>query len=331
MKIENLVRITAGILLNNPAVNSIEDIKTNPQKITRGNLFIDINASLEDIKLAISNGAYAIISKVRSLFLDDEIAWIYVEDIELAIIKLSRYYTTKKDLHFIQLSQLHYSLLKCLRLSIKAQTLPQEPKEALKQILHVKESTTFFTIDSSYVDKIDPTSYKAQEKIEPTNLISKGAFISSFVYKNLFVNELRLSSFFVPHLLGLLDYLDSLEIEYSLDNFSNFGHFYPQFVDKSLNKKEFGMSERALIFEYDSKLFEEELIFLEKSGYLESTILFIPNNIKIESKFKKIIYNTPTDLAGLKNFDFRYALVFGNKEDFEYNFNTHIDKQMKLF
>lgn len=53
MKIESLLRITGGVLLNTPSVNTISDIKISPAKILSKDLFIDINNSEDEISEAI--------------------------------------------------------------------------------------------------------------------------------------------------------------------------------------------------------------------------------------------------------------------------------------
>ncbi len=309
-KINSIVRISGGILLNTPSVDSIEDIKISSKNIKRGDLFIDINCSNEEIEEAVQNGAYCILTALIPKISDEEIAWISVKDLEKSLIKLARFYAVEKKFRFIPLLDIQYALAKSLHVEEKAKLLSNSTSIALMQILKSEKETLFFVVKNSFIQNVDPTIKEVKFKIEPDKLFENGLFYSAFIYKERFVKEIRLSSFFIPYLCSLMKYLDELKINYKIDNFNNFEHFYPQFVTSQLQMSDFGTTRRVIIFESDFELYKEELEYLYK---------------KID---KKLIVK---DISELKTKDFRYALIHGKKEDCEELLSEKKTVQMGLF
>jgi ferrochelatase len=74
MRVETIVNITGGELLNNPIINSFNNIKVDTSIIERGDLFFAYNQN--DIPKAIKKGAYGVIIDRYIEILDKEIAWI---------------------------------------------------------------------------------------------------------------------------------------------------------------------------------------------------------------------------------------------------------------
>jgi len=331
MKIESLLRITGGVLLNTPSINQIDDIKILPSKVLPKNLFIDINGSKEDRDEAILNGAYCILTSTHPNISDEEIAWLHVEDLEIAIIKLSRFYALDKNFKFILLKEIQYKLTK--HLNTKIQTLSSKLSLALMQIINSKMDNVFFVIDNKFINKINPTISMQKEEYYPQKIFEKGIFSSSFIFNDKYFNDIKLSPLFIPQLCSLLHSLDTLQIAYEISNFKEFEHFYPQFVDSNLGKKEFGLSQRALIFERNFDLFLKEVIFLEKNVDINDLLILLPKD-KIQSftcKAEKLVYNTTKEIKQLKTRQFKYALIYGNIDEFEESLQDTCNTQMTLF
>ena len=315
-KIDSIVHISAGVLLNTPAVESIGDIRTSCLSVKRGDLFIDVNNSKEEVERAVENGAYCIMSASSLQVIDEEIAWIHTNDLEMSVVKLARYFATKKNLRFIQLATVQFELAKCLHVETKAKLLSSLPSKALLQILSCENEVLFFVIENSFVTDIDPTIKEYVLKKEPTYLLENSIFYTSFSYKERFIKDIRLSAFFVPYLCSLMDLLDELSVEFKIDNFNNFKHFYPRFVSSKMEKRDFGTTRQALIYESDFELFEKELAFLKDR--VDENLL-----ISFTCKDKAI--------AVLEKTDFRYALIHVKKDDFDELLCEKKPVQMELF
>ncbi len=331
MKIESLLRITGGVLLNTPSINQIDDIKILPSRVLPKNLFIDINGSKEDRDEAILNGAYCILTSTHPDISDQEIAWLHVDNLEMSIIKLSRFYALDKNYKFILLNEIQYKLAK--HLNTKIQTLSSKLSLALMQIINSKQDNIFFVIDNKFINKIDPVIAMRKDKYYPHKIFKKGIFSSSFIFNDKYFNDIKLSPLFIPQLCSLLHNLDELQIIYDVSNFKEFEHFYPQFVDNNLNKKEFGLSQRALIFENEFELFLKEVNYLEENVDIKDILLLMPKDT-IETftcKAEKLVYNASSETKKLKIKKFKYALIYGNIEEFEEFIQTTNSTQMTLF
>ena len=315
-KIDAIVRISSGVLLNTPAVELIEDIRTSCLSVKRGDMFIDINNSKEEVQTAVKNGAYCIMSASNYEIGDEEIAWIHTNDLEMGIVKLARYFASKKSLRFIQLASVQFELARCLRIETKARLLSSLPSRALLEILSCEDEALFFVIKNSFITDIDPTVKEYALKKEPAYLLENSIFYTSFAYKERFIKDIRLSAFFVPYLCSLMDLLDELNIEFKIDNFNNFKHFYPRFVSSKMGKRDFGTTRQALIYECDFELFEKELAFLKDR--VDENLL-----ISFTCKDKAITV--------LEKTDFRYALIYTEKDDFDELLCEKKPVQMELF
>ena len=110
MQISSILDIVDGSLLNSPSISFIYSIKTNAKKVKEGDLFI--SKDINEIELAIKNGAFAIILEINSPILDNEIAWIKVKNIDDCIIKLIRYKLSILNLEAYSCDKVTYQLLK---------------------------------------------------------------------------------------------------------------------------------------------------------------------------------------------------------------------------
>ena len=110
MQISSLLDIVDGKLLNSPSISFIYSIKTNAKKVKEGDLFIAKNQ--EEIALAITNGAFAILIQDNHIIIDNEIAWIKVQNIEDSIIKLIRFKLSIKTLKAYYCGKVTYNILK---------------------------------------------------------------------------------------------------------------------------------------------------------------------------------------------------------------------------
>ena len=89
MQISSILDIIGGRLLNSPSISFIYSFKTQASKVKEGDLFIARN--LDDIALAVNNGAFAIILENTYPIIDNEIAWIKVDSINLSLIQIIRF------------------------------------------------------------------------------------------------------------------------------------------------------------------------------------------------------------------------------------------------
>jgi len=332
MKIDNLVRIVDGVLQTTPSIDAFEEILFESAKISRGDLFIDKDASREAIEEAIDKGAYAILTTLDFKSNDDEIAWIKVDDMPLCIIKILRYLTTQKSLSIILATPLQASFLNAIQSVKSIKVLNGSLSYIAKELFKARENEVFCLIDEAVVLSIYPT-FERIEKALHVKIKPKGLFISSFFDEERYFHELRLPALFVDDLVGVLHFCEAKDIAYTLESPFCTEHFYPQFITNNIRKKEFGMGEKVLIFEDDEALLKDELAYLQEKVRSEQLLLCLPHNKPLETSFKGEIFyfNAMDECKTLKDKNFKYALIFAKKESFDAFLTRDFSTQPTLF
>ena len=333
MKIDNCIRIIDGALQTTPSIDAFERIVFESHRVLRGDCFVDISHSQEATQEAIEKGAYAIISMRPFEGQDEEIAWIHVACIEQTLIKLLRYTITQKSLHCFIASCVQISFLESIQSPKSIKTLKGSLQEYAVEIFKAKENDSFCLCDETLALLIAPSAQKIAVPLHVNPVFSKGLFISSFQYKTHYWHEQKIPALFVNAFVSVLAFCDEHSIAWHCDTIPLSEHFYPQFITQSLRKKEFGMSDKALIFESNQALLEEEISYLQSQKEATSLIVCLPKgcDISFTCKSNILFYTQASDLNILKEHSFCYALILGEKEAFEPLLNQTFSVQPTLF
>lgn len=314
MRLENLLALTQGQLIGEPSVSLFDAIAFDPRKVKRGSLFIAYNP--DDIPEALANGAYGVLFEKPTQIGDPEIAWIKVESIDEALIKLLRFHILDKKIiaYACDPITLHLSSIVDTRDKIhKVEGSMQEIWDALWPL----DSMAIVLFSPSLISpdlfvEYRPLEAASTKKIE---IIEQTLFETSFIYADIFYERQMLSPFFIPYLEHLLHFYDKLSLEYQLKNFSKIGHFIPLFMNKRLEVKDFGSSERVVIFEPYLEFIEEQTSFLNEQATWAKIIYILPDrlrNEKSESVENIFFYRYPEEIVlMLQAKDFHFALVGG--------------------
>ncbi len=313
MRVENLAELSRGELQTNPSISVFEGFCSDPQKVKKGDLYISLDSSAEDVELAIQNGAYGIFYEEYLKITDDEIAWIRVKNLDIALSRLMRYQSNYKKLKFIAVSILQENILKSMSLK-NCFVLPQKLIDAFTYLMNAKEDSYVFCADELAIQRIAPVHENIFTERKIAIQKNGSIFSSSFIHQNEYYQKIPISPLFIPALSGVLTFLKSKKIEFSLDNFEPISNFEPIFVDSNIRPKPFGTTRRALIVESDVELF----------GYEARKLLKIlpPNNLLIcrpinssSTMDANFLYKELSDLKQLKSYNFRYALILGDKQE----------------
>lgn len=334
MKIDNFVRIIDGKLATLPPIDAFASISLESSRVSHGDLFIDTTASRESIHQALDKGAYAIVTTLPFLNEDDECAWIEVTSIEQMLIKLLRYTITQKSLNIVLLSPVQEALLEMIHVPKTIKRLRGDLFNIAKILLTAKEEEHFSLSDSVLVQKIAPVAHRVENALHVKPLIvSKGLFLSSFWHQERYLYEQKIPSLFVEELLCLLHFCDTHTITYNLEHLGFCEHFYPQFVTHALCKKEFGSSDKVLIFEPTSSLLPSLLSYMQTMIESSHIILALPKQLQQNITFEgeTLIFETIEELSILAQKSFAYALILGDKESYEPLFIKSFTIQPSLF
>ena len=334
MKIENFIRIIDGALRTAPPIDAFASITLESTRVSHGDLFIDTTASRDFIHQALEKGAYAIVTTLPFIHEDEECAWIEVNSIERMLIKLLRYTITQKSLDILLLSCVQEAFLEMIQTPRIIKRLRGDLFSMTKTILSAKEEERFCLSDNLLAEQIAPVTKKVETSlhVKPT-IIAKGAFLSSFWHNERYYAEQKIPSLFVEELLSLLSFCDTHEIVYSLEHLGFCEHFYPQFITHALCKKEFGSSDKALIFEPLPTLIPVLLVYLQTYIHVSNMILCLPQTFHEPLDFKGeiLLFKSLEELTILSQKTFQYALILGDKETYEPLFIKTFTTQPSLF
>jgi len=287
MKISSIIDIVAGDLQNSPAISFITQSHTNISKINDGDLFI--SSSLKEIQIAISKGAFAIVYDIDIDIstLDKEIAWIKVDNIQKAMIRLLRFNLSILDIQSYSCDEIFYQLCYISK-SYKKELvfLDNNLKNNFELLNNVTKETILISTNKDMLYDILPLSKDINiKKHNINNLVVHSLFETSFSYKHRYYYKLKLPMIYVDYFLTLLEFLDIQE--YDNQKLNNFNLLKPIFINHHCEIVDFGKSNRFIIANKNISISEIELEFISKV-YSYAKIKIVNDDLK-DTKLLDII------------------------------------------
>ena len=321
MQISSILDIVDGSLLNSPSISFIYSIKTNALKVKEGDLFIAKN--INEIDLAIRNGAFAIIFDTNVPIIDNEIAWIKVKNIDISIIKLVRFKLAIKNIEAFYCNKIIYDLLKIYstHFSKNIRLVPNKLENTFRFIDEIEDNDILISCNKNILDNIYPRNkdFDHINKLnEIDNLIEHSLFETSFSYENVYFSRLKISSLYIRDFLKVFNFFKQ---NLDLTKLKSFYNFKPLFLDRNLNLVEFGKSDKFIICQNNDDLYENEIFYMKKQYKYAKNIFITSSYIDYLSKDEQILMN---DIEQLKpilrklKFNGIYILGFNYNEVYEY-------------
>ena len=291
MQISSILDIVDGKLLNSPSISFIYSIKTNAKKVKEGDLFVA--KDLNDIELAIKNGAFAIIIEENYPIIDNEIAWIKVNNLEITVIKLIRYKLSTLDLEAYFCDIVAYQLLKIFSSnhSKKIKLIPNKLENLFKNIDEIENKNIIISSNQKILDKIYPQNKNLNEittTLEIENLIEHSLFETSFSFNGTYFSKLKISSLYLAQFLRVYNFLDK---NIDINKLKQFNNLKPLFIDRNLNLIEFGKSDRFIISQNLKELYEYEILYLKIKYKYAKTLFITSSYTEYLNKEEQIIIN----------------------------------------
>ena len=334
MRLENVIALTHATLLNSPYVSDFSGITYEAKSVKRGFLFIARESS--EIELAILNGAYGILFDSPMQMTDSEIAWIKVDDIATALLRILRFHILDKNITAFECDTITLDLSSQISTEERFKALNGDIFETFKELWEISpDSVILFT--HSFTCKDIFTHPKEMPKCadEKISVIEQTLFETSFIYDDVYYEREVLSVFFIPYLEILLSLLKEQKINFKITSFKHLSHFEPVFTNKNFEAKEFGTSDKVLIFESDFEFIESQITFLQNQANWAKIIYILPKN-RIDENIQILpnifTYTTQQDIISiLKSTDFHFALIAEqNKTLLEKSFFTKKTQQLTL-
>jgi len=262
MKIPALIDIVEGKLLNSPAISFITQIHTQLSKINDGDALFIINKN--DIPKAIEKGAFALIYDFDTEIIDEEIAWIKVDDIYKSISNILRYRLVNKDIKLCYVDEVSYhmaSVLKSKDISKKLIFLQDNIIKDFELLInHSDDIEMVFSKDETFLNSITPNIIKITKKQHTIkNLVAHSLFETSFSYKHKYYEKLKLPQIYINDFLQLSNFID-LDIK----KVNNLNLFKPIFINKSNHIVQYGQTNRFILSNKIKEITKREIKYLKK-------------------------------------------------------------------
>ncbi len=315
MRLENLLALTQGTLQNQPFVTRFDGISFDAKKVKRGNLFIAFNTT--DIDEAILHGAYGIVFDRPTQISDSEIAWIKVDDVNDALMRLLRFHLIEKELDVYETDLITIKLAQQIMTESDFLVLGQSIKDDFMKLWEAPAGAKLIYCpklidrDTFVSSKSLPSAYK-----DEITVVEQTLFETSFIFRDIFYERQLLSPFFISYLERLLNFYVMQDVNYRLRNFTAIDNFDAVFTNRELSVKEFGASDRVLIFEPDFELIHSQISFLKRQANWARIVYLLPKAKALPFENVEGIYTYETQdeiLEILKMTSFHYALIAEQK------------------
>ena len=271
MKIETLVNLTGGELINRPYISEVVSFTKNVDEVNRGACFFAI--SKEDIKEAVKKGAYAIISTENVEILDNEIAWIKVEDFQKAVLQIFKYENLKTKIYTTD--KITSSIIKLMNLEKNVVVVEDEFEDMLKALnLHDK----FIVTSNSLIKEM----FANKEELNSKNI----TLIMKTLFKSEFNNiEINLPFVYKDNFSKALNFFESNNLKYTLE--FEVERFKPIFINSNFEEVEYGKSEKVLItnLKNDEFLIDELNYIIKYTKHAKTIIVDKKHKDYLKEKF----------------------------------------------
>ena len=314
MRLENVLALTHGTLVNKPFVKQFSNVVFEAKAVKRGDLFMAYDETT--IKEAILGGAYGIMFCKPTQISDSEIAWIKVSNLDEALKRLLRFKLIDKEILVYECNEIILKLALQVMSEPNFMALNGDLKSVFKKLWDV-ESSCVVLFSPTLVSRDIFTNIQtlSSNPVEKINIIEQTLFETSFIYDNIFYERQLISPFFISYLEILFHFFKRLNINFRLRKFTPIDNFEPVFTNKNFEIKEFGASDKVLIFEKDTELIKTQMNFLRKEAAWAKLIYILPHTYactQIDESQNIIIYKNINEITNiLKSNSFHFALIVG--------------------
>ncbi len=323
----NLCALIDGELQNEPSITSFSNIVFDAKKISIGDLFI---GQKSDIKVALENGAYGIVSTTFKVS-DNEVAWIKVNNIEVAKLKLLRYLVLKSSKNQIYLNNIELELFKKLNENRDILYISDDIETAIRKLLKSDEFECIIFENINIFKNLDLEELDLNI-LNPIKVIRHTLFLTSFIYKDTQYKDIKIPKIFIKEFEKVLNIFDLLNIKYSISKLTFTSHFKPIFLNNFFKIQPFGTTTKVIIIESDKNLLEKEINYLKTTASWAKIALLLPkeleNKTRLNIDVELIIFTSYDDLKKKNIFYYNFAIMVDENDGFK-NYLLKEDLEIK--
>lgn len=292
MQISALTDIVEGKLQNSPSISFITQIHTNIKKVNEGDAFFATNQ--KDVQIAIKQGVFAIIYNFEVDIIDNEIAWIKVDNFTKAITNVLRYKLMAFKTKFINTNKIFFNLLNIFKTKELSHVILLEDNlhQDFETLNSLENDKLIFGTNLEFLNAISGDVMILENKqYKVNNLTSHSLFETSFSYEDKFFDKIKLPTVYINDLLQQLELFN-----YNLDlkKLNHFNLFKPVFVNRSKQIVPYGQTNRFILASIDKDIANIESDYLN-SHYSYGNIQILDTTAlsddEIYQAIKKLEFN----------------------------------------
>ena len=182
----NLVRIVNGKMLNRPSVSAVESFSICAHKIHKKAAFIAVNASAKDVETAIANGAYAVIFDSDFKVSNDEVDFIKVENLNVALLRMIKFLGDIWRHQFVLIDEIQASILRFISVPKNLIFAPNTLHELFIHLISHEQKHIYFTKNREFLQLLEISYQKIEKDENLSETYSGSIFYSSFIYDEIY-------------------------------------------------------------------------------------------------------------------------------------------------
>lgn len=315
MRIKEVVELTQATLLNEPPIASFQGLATSLKGVKRGTLFFAKDPLL--IPQALAQGAYGILcEKTMDLPLEDqEVAWLQVESLEEAALRIARYLVITHALQVVMLPTIEWKIARELS-DLKSTLFFEGDSTTLLERMTQLDSKPWqwIFLHQKNFERLSPTILRSSPPLqEPFELTSHTLFDSKIFYLG-YHYTLPLPHLFLKPLANVINFYQSHAIHFSLANLRGIDAMRPHFLNARKKITRQGQSNQVVIAEKEIELFEKYLTYLKLHARWAKILFLIPQPFLeiFEHIEHSVTYSDTGALLDLiQNQEYHFCLILG--------------------
>jgi ferrochelatase len=311
MTIEKIVSLVNGSLNENSKVLKIQNATVYNRKVDDQTLFISDNQ--EEIDEAIKSGAKAILYADEITITSPDLAWIKVDDIELASFNIAEYVVSDEDASFYYLKPREIVFFKMIALYQRdIEYLGDDWKKVFEKVLNSRKKI-FIGSDIELMKKLRKKVKVLTRKVDGY-IISDTLFRTTFRIGKYVYQYKKFAPIHIDHLLKVIAFCEDNLQEYSIDKVRYFNGFMPLFIEGEPSLNEYSKNNRIVIVSDDLDDISKARDYAkEPSGWVVKTAVLTPPKTKIDGIVKPIYYRNYDDVLDiLQGSNFNYAFIYSD-------------------
>ena len=300
--------------MNSPSISFIYDIKSDIKKLHEGDLFIA--REMHEIDEAVASGAFAVVYDNDHEITDDEIAWIKVDDVKNAALKLCRYLLSTLDIEAYYIDKTIFGFASIYKNDFDKDVilLGSSIFDNISLIKSIEEkSSCLLCYDRDIIKAVYPDFKELSESEHVVqNLTAHSLFEISFSHKERFYNRIKLPLLYLNDFLTFTDFIGK---HIDTAKLKVWDVFKPVFVDRFLNILENGKSGRFILGSKDEDRAQREIAYLKKEFKYGKSVILAPYGYE-NKDIEVISYKNDEDIKNsLKTIGYNGIYIIGKEVD----------------